>query len=310
MTVFNPFKQASVFDKYEAYLKSISLSPSSVLDELTYIRKLYQQLNDDLLLRITTDKAAEDLVKSLSRNDSMSTILPDSGRIYRKRAWSQPSEHKCRKALKRFFYWAYEWERILSGLAPYQNAPSKKGPKPEPKFLLPQEITKIYGNPFLSIRDALAVRLFYVASGRRTAMSDVRVGDIDFKTRMIRYKKTKGDKWLWVKIDKKTCLLLRFYIDGLKAWGHGGMDDPILPAYKKWTPVSSHRLYKVVRTAGEKAGIHAYPHKLRHSTARSILKNGGTIAHVKRHLGHSSESQALQYTHLIEDDVKPYINRL
>jgi integrase len=44
------------------------------------------------------------------------------------------------------------------------------------------------------------------------------------------------------------------------------------------------------------------PHQARHSLATALLRNGATLAHVKRYLGQVSEKMAEHYVHLASTD--------
>jgi len=293
-----------ILQTFAGYLSQIGLQKNSIDDEIHYIRFAYMELGfneingKDDPLKLTEDKEVETLVQNLAK-----------GRPW-KAAWQLPSTHKCRHALKRFYYWAYEWEKLCSGRTPYQTFYCRKGEKKEPKFLIEEKIEKIYCNPFLRMSDVLLVRLFYISGLRLSDMQRLNVEDFDAHTNMLHIKKSKREKWRWVKIDVKTAVFLKVYIHSLKIQGHGAPADPMFPSQYTWRRMAAHRMSRRIVKAGEMVGIDVYPQMLRHSTARGILLNGGTLGHVQRHLGHASPSQTLQYTHMVEEDLGPVLENM
>lgn len=284
----NPLKWQTVFEKYRAWLVTKE-KENSADNELHNLKLLYRELNDDLLAKVTDDKTADQLCNNLSKN----------------RNWSQATSFKCKKALKKFFYWAYEWERICTGRTPYQRNYAKKGPRPEPKYFIREQAVKLYANPFLNFRDVVLMRLAFVSGIRRASLSALNVQDV--QDGKIHVANAKGDKWSYVSIDGTTSALLTVYIEGLKENDHGSQEDPLFPVPKTWRRMTGNRIYKRVVHAGKEAGIESHPHMFRHSCGREILLNGGNLGHVQHHLMHSSSSQTLQYVHMTETDVEKHL---
>jgi site-specific recombinase XerD len=229
-------------------------------------------------------------------------------RVASDRKWRLPTAYKLRTALKKFYYWAYEWEKVRSGRTPYQKFFATKGPTPEPKYLIDEDIQKLIGNPFASVRDSLLMRLTYYSGARRSEICALNVGDFDRDKATLHIRHGKGDRWRYVTIDRGTAELLRGYIDGLRSHGHASPGDPLFVVFG-FKRISGHHLWRTIKMNAKRIGKQCTPHALRHSIGRQILANGGTVAHVQHHLGHRSASQSLQYIHLLDKDVTPYLKQ-
>lgn len=62
--------------------------------------------------------------------------------------------------------------------------------------------------------------------------------------------------------------------------------------------------YKVKKAMTSAGYPNAYPHSLRHTFTTTMLRNGATLSHVQRLLGHSNISTTQRYEHLVTDDIK------
>jgi site-specific recombinase XerD len=70
-------------------------------------------------------------------------------------------------------------------------------------------------------------------------------------------------------------------------------------------------LYKLVRQAGERAGVPGrhFPHRWRHTYATSLLRHGEDIHVVQRLLGHSNIATTARYLHLSDADLMAAVDR-
>ena len=277
------FSEDGILISYEQWLNTLGLKKSSVWDEMHFIRMLPGLHNE------TEDRVIAHRIDRLAES----------------REWKSPTSYKCRCAVKRHFYWIYEWEKLKEGRTPYQKFYARKGPKPEPAFLTDEQIQKIIGNPFISVRDSVLVRCTYYSGCRRSEICALNVED--FRDGQFHVRHGKGDLWRWVQLDPQTATLVTIYIEGLKAAGHGNPKDPlfVVQGYRRMTP---HRMWKRIQYLGELVGLKCRPHVLRHSIARTILLNGGNLPAIQTHLGHRSSSQTLSYSHLLPADVKRYLS--
>jgi integrase/recombinase XerD len=57
----------------------------------------------------------------------------------------------------------------------------------------------------------------------------------------------------------------------------------------KWKPLDRATVEKIIREAGERAGVQKVrPHKLRHTCATQMLEHGGDIVYISQILGHKN----------------------
>jgi site-specific recombinase XerD len=70
-------------------------------------------------------------------------------------------------------------------------------------------------------------------------------------------------------------------------------------------PLTSHRLTRLVRTIGERAGVeHVHPHRFRHTFAITFLRNGGNLFSLQELLGHTTLDMVRRYAHIAKVDVE------
>ncbi len=66
----------------------------------------------------------------------------------------------------------------------------------------------------------------------------------------------------------------------------------------------SQAYYKIKKAMVEAGYPTAYPHSLRHAFTTTMIRNGATLSHVQRLLGHSNINTTQRYEHLVTDDIK------
>lgn len=65
----------------------------------------------------------------------------------------------------------------------------------------------------------------------------------------------------------------------------------------------SDAYYRIKKAMIEAGYPNAYPHSLRHTFTTTMLRQGATLSHVQRMLGHSQISTTQRYEHLVTDDI-------
>ena len=61
---------------------------------------------------------------------------------------------------------------------------------------------------------------------------------------------------------------------------------------------------RLLQRLGKRAGVHAFPHKFRHTGGTMFLRNGGNVFALKEILGHSTMEMVQRYVHLAEVDIE------
>ena len=60
----------------------------------------------------------------------------------------------------------------------------------------------------------------------------------------------------------------------------------------------------MLRRLGKRVGVHAYPHKFRHTGVTMFLRNGGNVFALQEILRHSSLEMVQRYVHLAQVDTE------
>ncbi|MBD3270181.1 tyrosine-type recombinase/integrase [Candidatus Peregrinibacteria bacterium] len=162
------------------------------------------------------------------------------------------------------------------------------------------------------LRDKALMKVLYSTGLRISELVALNVDQINLETREFRVQ-GKGRKYRIVFLSEDACKSL---IDYLKA-----RKDSIKPVFishgrvKKADPSKSEdelrrltptMIQYLIRNYGRLAGLvkPVTPHKLRHSFATELLKNGADIRSVQEMLGHSSITTTQIYTHLTNNRLK------
>jgi site-specific recombinase XerD len=70
-----------------------------------------------------------------------------------------------------------------------------------------------------------------------------------------------------------------------------------------WRDEGPGLVFLTGKLVGKRAGVHAYPHKFRHTGATMFLRNGGNVFELKEILGHSTMEMVQRYVHLAQVDI-------
>ncbi len=182
------------------------------------------------------------------------------------------------------------------------NIPLPKLPKRLPKALTLHEIEKLLQAPD-NLRDKVILRTLYSTGLRVSELVSLNKEDLQ-KDRIV-VEKGKGNKERIVFIDKQTRNLIEKYLSTRRD------NNPALFVNKKGERLSARTVERIVKTAGEKAGIKTKvtPHVIRHTFATHLLKNKADIVVIKDLLGHSNLATTQIYTNLDDEFRKKTYNQ-
>ena len=149
------------------------------------------------------------------------------------------------------------------------------------------------------MRNRIILTLLYSSGLRISELLNLKLNDIDFKTRTMRIR-GKGDKDRIVLFDQDALDLLNDY---------NTLRDPsndFLIYNKNGNKLSSRYVEILIKKYAERAGIKkkVTPHVLRHSFATHLLKHGVDIRIIQQLLGHASLSTTQIYTSVDMETVK------
>lgn len=141
-----------------------------------------------------------------------------------------------------------------------------------------------------SPRDGMMIRFLFATGVRVSELTSIRKRDINWMTGAITVL-GKGDK------ERKVIVMSEF-MEVLKEYCKGFKENQKLFDYHTGTVQDDFR--KIVKQSGIEK--HITPHKLRHSFATHMLRNGTNIVLIQKFLGHTSLSTTQIYAHVSEDD--------
>lgn len=142
-----------------------------------------------------------------------------------------------------------------------------------------------------NIREKALIDFLYSTGCRVSECAGVLLSDINWDKNSVHLRYCKGNKERTVYFNDESKVSLKAY---LEKRGH------ISPAL--WTSskaphqqLKSHALENIVKKVGIRAGVHAYPHKLRHTFATVGLRNGMPLDKLQQLMGHTNPQTTLIY---------------
>lgn len=142
-----------------------------------------------------------------------------------------------------------------------------------------------------SVREKALIDFLYSTGCRVSECADILLTDIDWNNNTVLIRHGKGDKERTVRFNDESKVSLKAYVDSRKD------DTPALWVSMKapHQQLQTHALQNIVKKAGERAGLHAYPHKLRHTFATVGLRNGISLDKLQVLMGHASPRTTMIY---------------
>jgi len=205
---------------------------------------------------------------------------------------------------------------LIDGLIakdPTVNLESPKVRKSLPTYLSMDEVERLLNLPDtrtpLGMRDKAILDLLYSCGLRVSELTHVNLGDIDFRSGIIRCV-GKGDKERLIPVGKKALDSVEKYVrDGrprlLKAKKKPSFTNHVF-INRQGTPLGRVGAWKILTAYGRALGLRKKltPHKLRHSFATHLLERGADLRSVQLMLGHADIATTQIYTHVLEDRLK------
>lgn len=141
------------------------------------------------------------------------------------------------------------------------------------------------------VREKALVDFLYSTGCRISECANVMLSDIDWHENAVLIRHGKGDKQRIVYFNDEAKVSLKAYLKTRQD------DTPALWVSTKrpHQQLQSHALENIIKTIGQRIGVHAYPHKLRHTFATVGLRNGMPLEKLQALLGHSNPQTTLIY---------------
>ena len=184
---------------------------------------------------------------------------------------------------------------------PFAAVPLPKRQKKLPRFLTEAEMKDLLAGAGKGLpcpeRDRAILELLYSSGLRRSELSGLNVGDVDFFTGLARVF-GKGSKERMVPVGDVALGCLRAYLATRRSDASRG-DRPLF-ANARGGRLSGAGVAFVLKTWIRSAGWHkaVTPHMFRHSFATHLLNSGCDLRSVQELLGHKKLETTQVYTHL------------
>jgi integrase/recombinase XerD len=177
-----------------------------------------------------------------------------------------------------------------------------------PKVLSFEEIEALLAAPDRTkprgIRDAAMIHLMYAAGLRVSELVSLRVGDLDTRAGLVSAL-GKGGKRRLVPVGEVALDHAEAYMRDVRA-NAARPGDATLFLSPRGGPLTRQGFWKLLKRYALGAGIRTplSPHKLRHSFATHLLRNGADLRAVQAMLGHADLGTTEIYTRVAQDHIR------
>lgn len=215
-----------------------------------------------------------------------------------KRGVSNRSLDKYRTYIASFYQWAVD-EEYLTKNPTKSVKPIKYESKPR------QALTQLELE-YLRIacqtdRERAMVEFLYSTGCRISELSNVKISDIDWKTKQVTLF-GKGKKYRTSYLNAKAEVFLKKYLESRR----GDSEYLFTSAKKPYGQIHKAGLERIIRIISDRSRMekNVTPHILRHTTATLALNNGMPVADISKLLGHSNISTTMIYAHTSLESVQ------
>ena len=204
-----------------------------------------------------------------------------------------------------FFYWCMDSDRG------YIEEPFKikmiEKQEEQLKLFTDEEIEALLEKPkkydgFTTWRTWAIVNWVLATGNRAATIVDVKISDIDIKTKEITLQHTKNKKAQIIPLSSSLETVLKEY---LRMWRKGASKDSYLFCNIGEDKLTTNALRKSFRVYCLDRGVERTNiHGLRHNFAKGWVKNNGNMFALQKVLGHSSLDMTRRYVKLYGEDIK------
>lgn len=211
--------------------------------------------------------------------------------------------NQTRLVLSAFFGWCVKEDIIVKN--PVSKLEKIKYQEPQRQPLTPYELEELRWN-CTTVREKALIDFLFSTGCRVSECAAVKLSDIDWEARSVIIRHGKGDKCRTVYFNAESELTLRKYLETRDDDCEGLFVSLRQPIHS----ISSRALENIVNAIGERAGIHAFPHKLRHTFATIGLNSGMSLDKLQKLLGHVKPETTMIYAKLGQDELQQEHKRI
>ena len=178
--------------------------------------------------------------------------------------------------------------------------PAPKLPKKLPKVLSEDELVRVFKACLGSDRDSAIVQLLADSGMRLGELVNLNHDDFNGKGNVLKVTGKTGERPVF--ITNYTNAVISMYC--VEERPEPVAEDKLFLT-RDGRPLTTGRVQKILEGIGRKAGLSQRlgPHKIRHTTATMMLRNGANLETVRRTLGHTEIATTEIYLHLTDRDV-------
>jgi site-specific recombinase XerC len=199
------------------------------------------------------------------------------------------------RALQQLFKWLAEDGEIVE--SPMRNMKPPRVPEALVPHLSEDRLRALVatcrGKDFESRRDMAMLMLFIDCGLRRAELANLKLGDIDWTTRVVLVK-GKGDRPRECPMGAKAAQALDRYCRARKRHSKAAESDALWLGVRG--PMTDSGVAQVVRRRGREAGLgDIHPHQLRHTFSHLFRMDGGNDDDLMRLAGWKSRQMLARY---------------
>jgi site-specific recombinase XerD len=209
--------------------------------------------------------------------------------------------------------WNYLWDCEYAETNPFRKLRLPKQSRRLPVYLSEDECRRLIAGAaqqasvFLACRDAALLSFLLFTGARRSEVLNLAWADVDLEQRTVRFVAAKGDK-------TRVLPLAEDAAEALAAWREvrPACDHQCVFTTQWGARLGRRGLMSALRRAMATGGVDrpgTTPHKLRHSFARLLLKNGADLNCLQRMLGHTRLDTTGVYLAATAEDLREAMGR-
>lgn len=182
-----------------------------------------------------------------------------------------------------------------------------------PSYLTLEEARRVlaaseeHRNPRTAFRDRAVIAVLLFCGLRRSELLDLRVSDVDLRSRWLKVRRGKGVKGRSVPLVKEAAEAIADWLEFRPAVGHD-----YLFTGKAGMRLGKNGLIGLFRRAAARAGVAREGvtlHTLRHTFASLLLQHGCDLVSIQQMLGHADLSTTSVYLHLDAAHLRAAVER-
>jgi len=236
------------------------------------------------------------------RSGDLADLDADALRVYiehlRARGLAQASVATKVRSLKAFGKWLVREEYV--GKDPFGRVGQTKVDDTAKATLTPAEVDRLLATcdrrRVVGARDFALILLLFSTGLRAGEAVALRRDDLDGDKGLITVRRGKGGKFRVVPLGRPVERAIDKYLDHPRRRQYGR--SPLLFLTDDGNPLDPNHLWHLLERRGKRAGVHAHPHKFRHSAAIQYLRSGGRVEVLRSMLGHTTLDMTLHYARI------------